>query len=152
VEEPVWSPVGDHEWRGSGTVLVVDDEEDVRLASQAMLESLGFTVMTAEDGPTALKVYGSRNDEIDAVLLDFTMPRLDGEETFRELRRIRTDVRVILSSGYSEREISDRFEGTGLGGFIQKPYGIRPLYEKMRQVLGPVGPSDESGAGLASAI
>jgi PAS domain S-box-containing protein len=149
VEEPLGPLVGEQEWRGSGTVLVVDDEETVRITSQAMLESLGFTVMTAEDGPTALEVYGSRNDEIDAVLLDLTMPHLDGEETFRELRRIRPGVRVILSSGYSEGEISDRFEGTGLGGFIQKPYGMRPLYEKMRQVLGPVRPSDESISGSA---
>ena len=136
VEEAVSPPAGQHQWRGGGVVLVVDDEEDVRITSRAMLESLGLTVISAEDGTTAVEVYRSRKDEIDAVLLDLTMPNLDGVETFRELRRIRSDVRVILSSGYNEQEISDRFGRTELAGFIQKPYGLRSLHETMRQVLG----------------
>ena len=80
-------------------------------------------------------IESGRIDEIVVVLLDLTMPHLDGEETFRELRRIRPDVRVILCSGYNEQETTNRFAGKGLAGFIQKPYGLRPLGEKMRQVL-----------------
>ena len=135
VEESAGPSAPEQEWRGSGVILVVDDEETVRIAAKIMLETRGFTVLTAEDGRAALEVFRSRIDEIVVVLLDLTMPHLDGEETFRELRRMRPDVRVILSSGYSEQETTDRFAGKGLAGFIQKPYGLRPLIEKIRQAL-----------------
>ena len=135
VEESVGPSAREQEWHGSGVILVVDDEETVRITTKLILEKLGFTVLTAEDGRAALEVFRSRVDEIVAVLLDLTMPHLDGEETFRELRRIRPDVRVILCSGYNEQETTNRFAGKGLAGFIQKPYGVRPRGEKMRQVL-----------------
>ena len=134
-EESVGTSATEQEWRGSGVILVVDDEETVRIAAKLMLERRGFTVLTAEDGRAALEVFRSRVDEIVVVLLDLTMPHLDGEETFRELRRIRSDVRVILSSGYDEQETTSRFAGKGLAGFLQKPYGVGPLGEKIRQVL-----------------
>ncbi len=124
-------------WRGSGVVLVVDDEETVRTAAKMMLESQGFTVLTVEGGREALEVFRDRADEIVVVLLDLTMPHLDGEATFRELRRMRPDTKVILSSGYNEQENTNRFAGKGLAGFIQKPYGIRSLSEKIRRVLEP---------------
>ena len=144
VEEPGRSSTDKHESRGSGVVLVVDDEEDVRITSQAILESTGFSVITAEDGRRAVELYRSRNDEIDVVLLDFAMPHMDGEETFQELRRIRPDVRVILSSGYTEQKIAQRFAHKGLNGFIQKPYGIRAICDKIRQVLEASPQSDRS--------
>ena len=144
VEEAVGPSATEQEWRGSGVILVVDDEETVRIAAKIMLERRGFTVLTAEDGRAALEVFRSRVDEIVVVLLDLTMPRLDGEETFRELRRIRPDVRVIISSGYNEQETTSRFAGKGLAGFLQKPYGIRPLGEKIRQVLGSPPESDRA--------
>ena len=137
--QPTKESIGDSAteqgWRGSGGILVVDDEETVRIATKRMLETLGFTVLTAEDGREALEVFRSRVDEILVVLLDLTMPHLGGEETYRELRRIRPDTRVILSSGYNEQEITSRFAGKGLAGFIQKPYGVRQLREKIRHVL-----------------
>ena len=134
-EESVGPSATEQEWRGSGVILVVDDEEAVRITAERMLEMRGFTVLTAEDGRAALEVFRSRADEIVVVLLDLTMPHLDGEETFWELRRIRPDVRVILSSGYNEQDATDRFAGKGLAGFLQKPYGLRPLIEKIRQIL-----------------
>ena len=134
-EKSAGTSAAEQAWRGSGAILVVDDEETVRIATKMMLETLGFTVLTTEDGREALEVFRSRGDEIVLVLLDLTMPHLDGEETFRELRRIRSDVRVILSSGYNEQETTSRFAGKGLAGFIQKPYGIRQLGEKIRQGL-----------------
>ena len=146
VEESVGPSATELEWRGSGVILVVDDEETVRIATKMMLEKLGFTVLTAQDGRDALEVFRGRVDEIVAVLLDLTMPRLDGEETFRELRRIRPDVRVILSSGYNEQETTDRFAGKGLAGFLQKPYRVRQLAEKVRQVLEAPPKSDAAGA------
>ena len=143
-EETVGTSAMEQKWRGSSVILVVDDEETVRIATKRILETRGFTVLTAEDGRAALQVFRSHVDEIAAVLLDLTMPHLDGEETFRELRGIRPDVRVILSSGYSEQEITKRFVGKGLDGFIQKPYGIRPLVEKIRQVLEAPPESDQA--------
>ena len=151
VEESVGPSATEQEWRGSGVIFVVDDAEPVRMATKMMLEKLGFTVLTAEDGREALEVFRSRVDEIVVVLLDLTMPHLDGEETFRELRRIRPDARVILSSGYNEQETTNRFAGKGLAGFLQKPYGIRPLMEKIRQVLGVPPEADETGASAESA-
>ena len=122
-------------WRGSGTILVVDDEETVCTIAKRMLEWMGFDVLMAGDGREALEVFRDHADEIDCILLDLTMPRMDGEQAFRELRRIRSDVRVIMSSGYNEQEVTQRFAGKGLTGFIQKPFQLAGLAEKLREVL-----------------
>jgi len=122
-------------WRGEGTLLVVDDEETVRNIAKSMLETFGLTVLTASDGRDAVNTFRERADEIDLVLLDLTMPQMDGEEAFRELRRIKDDVRVILSSGYNEQDVTNRFAGKGLSGFIQKPYQVATLLEKVRGLL-----------------
>ena len=114
------------------TVLLVDDEKAVLAIARSMLEKMGMTVITAGDGEEALLAYREHRDEIDCVILDLTMPRMDGEETFRELRRLNAELQVILSSGYNEQEIIKRFVGKGLAGFIQKPYG----YDKLKRVLG----------------
>jgi PAS domain S-box-containing protein len=121
---------------GSGTILLVDDEETVREVAERFLERIGFTVLVAEDGAKALEVFRQHQDKITCVLLDLSMPNIDGEEAFAELRKIRGDVRVVLSSGYSEQELDERFAGEGLAGFIQKPYSIAALREKLAQVLG----------------
>ena len=126
---------GASSWRGAGTVLVVDDEESVRGIAQRMLEHMGFDVLTAADGRQALEVYERERERIGLVLLDMTMPHLDGEETFREMRRIRGDVRTILSSGFNEQTATDRFAGEGLAGFIQKPYRYSELQAIVRRAL-----------------
>jgi PAS domain S-box-containing protein len=123
-------------WRGEGTVLLVDDEESVRALGARMLSSLGFTVLAAADGRQALEVYAEHRDEITLVLLDLTMPHLDGEETFRELRRLDPGVRVLMSSGYAESDITARFAGQGPLGFVQKPYTRAELRERLRAALG----------------
>ncbi len=123
-------------WRGSGTVLLVDDEETIRTLGKRMLERLGLTVIIASDGREALDLYRQRPDGIDCVILDLTMPHMDGEEAFHELRKIREDVRVIMSSGYNEQEITHRFSGKGPAGFIQKPYQMDSLAAKLKEVLG----------------
>ncbi len=116
-------------------VLVVDDEETVRIVAKMMLEELGFQVLTAEDGREALEVFRQNHGNIDVVLLDMTMPHMNGEETFRELRRLDPQVRVVLSSGYNEQDATYRFAGKGLAGFIQKPYRSAELMEKIKQAL-----------------
>jgi signal transduction histidine kinase/CheY-like chemotaxis protein len=120
---------------GAGTVLVVDDEEAVRSFARAVLERRGCTVITAGDGREALDVFRARADEIDAIVLDLTMPHLSGEDVFRELYRIRAAVPVILSSGYDEEDVTARFAGMGLAGFVQKPYRVNVLTEKVARVL-----------------
>jgi len=122
-------------WRGSGTILVVDDEETVSTMAKRMLEWMGFDVLTAGDGREALEIFRDHTDEIDCILLDLTMPGMDGEQAFRELRRIRSNVRVVMCSGYNEQEVTQRFAGKGLTGFIQKPFQLDGLAEKMREVL-----------------
>jgi CheY-like chemotaxis protein/two-component sensor histidine kinase len=119
------------QWRGSGTVLVIDDEDSVRLVAGKMLKSLGFEVLTAENGEQGLLVYRAHTERVSAVLLDLTMPKMDGEETFRELRRVRPDACVILMSGFNEQEAGARFVGKGLAGFLQKPFTPEELRERL---------------------
>lgn len=122
-------------WHGKGTILVVDDEKTVRTVAKAMLNKLGFTVLTADDGISGIEIFKNNIDDIGAVLLDMTMPHMNGEETFEELRRIRRDVQVILSSGYNEQEAISRFPGQGLAGFIQKPYRVDELVHVLQKVF-----------------
>ncbi|MFC1734607.1 response regulator [Candidatus Hydrogenedentota bacterium] len=119
----------------TGTVLLVDDDETIREVGREMLKSMGMNVLTAEDGRIAVDMYREKADEILCVILDLTMPRMGGEEAFRELRRIRSDVRVLMSSGYNEQDVSHIFTGKGVAGFIQKPYTSSNLREKLQEML-----------------
>jgi len=123
------------EWRGSGTVLVVDDEEVIREIASLMLAEMGFATLTANDGLEGVETLRAHGDEIVLVLLDMTMPRMNGEETFTEMRRVRPDIRVVLSSGYNQQSATQRFSGKGLAGFIQKPYMPDKLQSVLRSVL-----------------
>jgi len=122
-------------WRGHGLALVVDDDEMVRDAAGAILEEFGFTTVTACDGQEAVELFQERADEVRVVLLDMTMPRMDGIETFLALRRIRPDVKVVLSSGYNEHDATSHLSGKGLAGFVQKPYSPRTLMRIVRGIL-----------------
>jgi two-component system, cell cycle sensor histidine kinase and response regulator CckA len=124
------------EWQGKGTVLVVDDEQGVRDVGRGMLERLGFCVLTAADGKEALEVYAGHRDSITCVLLDLTMPKMDGAETFQQMRALDPGAVIVLTSGYSERQAIQQFPGSSLSGFIQKPYQLDVLEQKLRQVLG----------------
>lgn len=119
------------------TFLVVDDEEIVLEVTSSMLENVGFKVLKASDGRECVDIFHQHQNEILVVLLDATMPRMNGEEAFRELRRIQPDVKVILTSGYSEQDATRHFPTEGLAGFIQKPYSFNQLKAKVREVLTP---------------
>ena len=123
------------DWRGSGTVLLVDDEEAVRALGRAMLERVGFSVLTAVDGLEAIDIFNRHSSEVVCVLLDLTMPRKNGRDAFLAIRRIHPNAKVILSSGYAEEDAMHRFSERGLAGFIQKPYQFSSLATTLRRVL-----------------
>jgi len=112
-------------WKGHGQVLVVDDEETVRTLTRRMLERVGFTVLTAEDGRQAVEIFQRGSAEVDLVILDLTMPHLDGEACFRELRMIKPAVKVILSSGYNEQDVVNLFAGKGLAASFRSRTHVR---------------------------
>ncbi len=120
-------------WQGSGTVLLVDDEESVREIGSEMLKELGFTTITANDGREAVEAF-RQNPDISFVILDLTMPHMDGVQCFRELQQLKSDVKVIMSSGYNEQEVTQKFVGKGLAGFIQKPYKFSALKEAIKLI------------------
>ncbi|MCP4550101.1 MAG: response regulator [bacterium] len=136
--ESGWTEVNEQEggdWRGSGTVLVVDDEEAICAVGMQMVESMGFSALTAPDGREAVQLFRDNADDIVCVLLDLTMPHMNGEEAFREMRRIKPDAVVILCSGYNEQDATQRFSGKGLAGFIQKPYNLATIKGELMRVL-----------------
>ncbi len=122
-------------WQGSGTVLVVDDDEAIRVLGQATLEQVGMNVITANDGKEAIDVFKKHADDINLVLMDMTMPQLSGDEAFKQIQAYRPDIRVILSSGYSEREATQKFNYSGLSAFLQKPYKPSDLIIKVKNIL-----------------
>jgi CheY-like chemotaxis protein len=120
---------------GTGTILVVDDEEVVRRMARLALGRCGYQVLVAENGKEALQLLRGRRGRIDLVILDLTMPVIDGEAALPEIRRIDPVAKVILSSGFSEAEATERFRGQNLHGFLQKPYAAAMLAEQVRAVL-----------------
>jgi two-component system cell cycle sensor histidine kinase/response regulator CckA len=110
-----------------GLVLVADDEESVLGFCERALKRLGFQTVSAANGEEAVAIFRERADEISWVLLDLTMPRMDGVAAFLELRRLRPDVPVIMCSGFDEEEATERLRDRGLTGFVKKPYGIDDL-------------------------
>jgi signal transduction histidine kinase len=123
-------------WTSSGTILLVDDEEMVRSVGRRMLEMFGFDVLLAEDGIQGIQIFKENLDKIRVVILDLTMPKMSGEEAFYEMHQLRSDIPIILSSGYIEHNIVERFSGKGLANFVQKPYQLNILRQKIYDVLG----------------
>jgi PAS domain S-box-containing protein len=118
-----------------GTVLVVDDEESVRRTVSRVLEVLGCKVLRAEDGTVAVQYVRESSIPIDLVLLDLTMPILDGVQTLHELRRMRPDLPVILMSGFAEVHALAKFGQHNLSGFLQKPFTIDEVQRRVAEVL-----------------
>ena len=100
-----------------------------------MLERHGYTVVVADDGQKALELFQVLADKVALVLLDMTMPFMNGEEALRHLKEINPAIKAILSSGYNEVGAIRRFSGKALAGFIQKPYSAVTLAEKIRSML-----------------
>jgi PAS domain S-box-containing protein len=123
-------------WKGEGTILVIDDEEAVRAVAELMLPTLGFGVLVTADGYTACEILREHEHEVVAVLLDLTMPRMDGARALQELRKIKPGVKVLLMSGFDEKEAVNRVTNEGFDSFLQKPFGRKQLQEKLKAMLG----------------
>jgi len=134
-EAPAAEPIAPaSDLAGSGTILIVDDEEVVRRTARHTLERYGYRTLLAEDGRQAVEAY-RQEPGICLVLLDLTMPVMAGEETLRQLQMVDAGVRVLLTSGYNEIEAMQRFAGKGLAGFIQKPYTAAGLVERVKEAM-----------------
>ena len=120
----------------TGTILVVDDQDYVVEVAQAFLERAGHRVVTAGGGWAAIECFRERGGEIDAVLLDLTMPDASGEVVLEELQRIRPDVRVIIATGYNPEAASQRLASHGVAGFVRKPYEPEEILEQIGRALG----------------
>ena len=120
---------------GSESILLVDDEEHVRNVGRAMLESFGYRVYLANNGIEAGKIYAEKQDEIKLVLLDLVMPEMDGKETYKQLKKIDSDVRVVLVSGYSINNQVREVLNEGAMDFIQKPFNAKKFASIVRKII-----------------
>lgn len=121
--------------RSTGTVLLVDDQDMILAVGQEMLKAIGYEVITAQGGKEALEIYEHRGNEIHVVILDMIMPAMSGGETYDKLKAVNPGVKVILSSGYSIDGQATEIIERGCNGFIQKPFNIKELSQKIREVL-----------------
>ncbi len=134
---PPAAPLADAEsdLRGSGVILIVDDEPAVQKMSQVTLERYGYSVVVAQNGAEAVKIFERSAGDIAAVLLDLSMPVMDGEEALRKIAAIRPATPVLLTSGYDESESMLRIAGVGRTSFIQKPYTASELGAQIKKIL-----------------
>ncbi|MBW1783173.1 MAG: response regulator, partial [Deltaproteobacteria bacterium] len=133
--------VGSDALRGSETVLLVDDEEMIIDVTKELLKRLGYNVLTAGNGKEAIEIYEEKKERIDIVVLDMIMPDMSGGDTFDRMKEIDPDVKVLLSSGYSINDHAKGILDRGCHGFVQKPFKLHELSQKLRKIL------DENKAG-----
>jgi PAS domain S-box-containing protein len=133
-EAPI-APAPQVAWRGNGLVLVVDDEPVVRTLTARALASFGFDSLQADDGKTGVEMFAANPEAYTCVLLDMTMPRLNGEGTFDAIRALRPDVPVLMLSGYGDEETMLRMGQKSLSGFVQKPFRIEQLRDALKSAL-----------------
>jgi len=120
---------------GQGKILVVDDEEIIRNVAKNILESLGYEVVTAENGKMGLEVFEKQKDEIDLVILDMIMPQMNGRECFEEIMKLSSDAKVVLSSGFSRDEDINELKKQGLSGFLRKPFHSAELSRVVKDLV-----------------
>lgn len=121
--------------KGAETILLVDDEPMILTVGSELLKTLGYTILTAQDGSSAIDLYKNSKDNIDLVILDMVMPEMSGGELFDELKKINPQVKVLLSSGYSLNGQASRIIKRGCVGFIQKPFTIRDIASQLRKII-----------------
>ena len=119
-----------------GTLLLVDDEEALRMVGTALLSALGFSVITAGNGREALEIYREQGSGIDLILMDLTMPEMGGLEAYHKVRTLDSVVPVVLCSGYSDEEIEKEISNDSRAGFLEKPYRPQQLVDLLLNILG----------------
>jgi CheY-like chemotaxis protein len=122
-------------WTGSGTILLVEDEDEILLIAKELLEMFGFTVLEAVNGKEALELYKKNAADITFVLTDMGMPVMDGYELFYELKKLKPELPIIISSGYGDAEVSSRIGSDNIAGLISKPYNPDRLCEVLKSVV-----------------
>jgi PAS domain S-box-containing protein len=132
VEQRAGAPI---QIRGSGRVLVIDDEESIRSLVEDLLTGVGYTVYGAHDGKSGAEYYRKYNDEIDLIILDVTMPEMNGSECFAELRKINPEVKVIVSTGHTRNGVAQAILDAGAIGFVQKPFQLTSLARAVAEAL-----------------
>jgi PAS domain S-box-containing protein len=123
------------EWTGAGLTLLVDDDARVRTVTEHLLRSLGFDVCAFGTGREAILEVERRGQDVRVVVLDVTMPDLNGEQVLREMRRLRPGIPILLCSGYSQEELNQRFSPEDMAVFLQKPYPFEALRARLRELL-----------------
>jgi PAS domain S-box-containing protein len=129
------APGDKFKWKGKGTVLMIDDDTDVLLVGERMLKRLGFQVLTTPDAAEGIEIFKKLANNLDCVLINLSMPKIDGVELFHKLREIRTNIPIIICSGYTEDQVMNRFQENKPEGFIQKPYRIKQLEDKIKMII-----------------
>jgi CheY-like chemotaxis protein len=120
---------------GTGTILLIDDEEMIIKVGEELLRELGYEVLSARSGQEAIELYQQNADKIDLVIMDMIMPGMGGGETFDRLKRINPDIKVLLSSGYSINGQASKILERGCDGFIQKPFNLIQLSDKIQGII-----------------
>lgn len=144
--QPVTPRLRQRDGVSSGTILLVDDEAYMRDCGSEVLSRAGYTVLQAKDGEEAVGLFRERHSQIDLVLLDMIMPKMNGRDCFHALRAIRPDVRIIISSGFSRLEDLSELAASGMCGFIRKPYRAQELKQTVAAILDGSAPSIASAA------
>jgi CheY-like chemotaxis protein len=121
--------------KGSGTILLIDDEKMILDVGIELLEELGYKVQSAMRGQEAIDVFQKDRGNIDLIIMDMIMPGMSGGETFDRLKKIDPDIKVLLSSGYSINSQAAKILQRGCDGFIQKPFNMNQLAEKVQGIL-----------------
>lgn len=125
----------DAECHGSGTVFFIDDEEDMREMVKRVLEHYGYQIKLASNGQEALHIFEKEHKHIDLVFMDMTMPKLNGLETFTAMRKIDPGIPIIMTSGYSEVNLADKWPELGMNGFLRKPCDLKTLLLTVREAI-----------------
>jgi PAS domain S-box-containing protein len=123
------------DWKGSGTILLVEDEPQIRMFARELMQGLGFSVIEAANGKEALELYQQNSADITLVVADMGMPVMDGYEMFRELKKLDPKLPIIISSGFGESDIGSKIPGEAIAGMINKPYNLEHLREVLKGVV-----------------
>jgi two-component system cell cycle sensor histidine kinase/response regulator CckA len=123
-------------WSGRGTILVVDDDESVRMLTRKVLETAGYSVLTAPDGRQGIEAVSQNGESISLVLIDLIMPQMRGDEAAKEMRNLKDGIKILFLSGYNDLQVSGVHGGPDKGEIMMKPYKVTKLLEKIQEVLG----------------